>query len=40
MNKSRVECLKGLRVLIDKRIDDLEDRHKKTDKRSTKVKVE
>jgi len=40
MNKSRVECLKGLRVLIDKRIDDLEDRHKKMDKRSTKVKVE
>jgi hypothetical protein len=40
MNKSRVECLKGIRVLIDKRIDDLEDRHKKTDKRSTKVKVE
>ncbi len=40
MNKSRIEWLKGIRVLIDKRIDDLEDRHKKTDKRSTRVKVE
>jgi len=40
MNKSRIEWLKGIRVLIDKRIDDLEGRHKKTDKRSTKVKVE
>jgi len=40
MNKSRIEWLKGIRVLIDKRIDDLEDRHKKTDKGVTKVKVE
>jgi len=41
MTKSRVECLKGIRVLIDKKIDDLEKRHpKKADKKATRVKVE
>ena len=41
MAKSRVEFLKGIRVLIDKRIDDLGKRHsKKTDKKATRVKVE
>lgn len=40
MNKSRIEWLKGIRVLIDKKIDDLERGHKKADKRATKVKVE
>ena len=41
MAKSRVECLRGVRVLIDKKIDDLEKRHtKKADKKSTRVKVE
>jgi len=37
MTKSRVEFLKGIRVLIDKRIDDLEKRHPK---KATRVKVE
>ena len=41
MAKSRVEFLKGIRVLIVKRIDDLGKRHsKKTDKKATRVKVE
>jgi len=41
MTKSRVEFLKGIRVLIDKRIDDLEKRHpKKAGKKATRVKVE
>jgi len=41
MAKSRIEFLKGIRVLIDKRIDDLEKRHpKKADKKATRVKVE
>ena len=41
MAKSRIEFLKGIRVLIDKRVDDLEKRHsKKADKKATRVKVE
>jgi hypothetical protein len=41
MAKSRIECLKGIRSLIDKRIDDLEKkRPKKADKKATRVKVE
>jgi hypothetical protein len=41
MTKSRIEFLKGIRVLIDKRIDDLEKRHpKKAGKKATRVKVE
>jgi len=41
MAKSRIEFLKGIRVLIDKRIDDLEKRHpKKAGKKATRVKVE
>jgi hypothetical protein len=41
MTKSRIEFLKGIRVLIDKRIDDLEKRHpKKAVKKATRVKVE
>jgi len=41
MTKSRIEFLKGIRVLIDKKIDDLEKRHsKKADKKATRVKVE
>ena len=41
MTKSRVEFLKGIRVLIDKRIDDLEKKHpKKAGKKATRVKVE
>ena len=41
MAKSRIEFLKGIRVLIDKRIDDLEKRHsKKPEKKATRVKVE
>jgi len=41
MAKSRIECLKGIRVLIDKRIDDFEKRHpKKAGKKATRVKVE
>ncbi|MBW1673852.1 MAG: hypothetical protein JRF06_03930 [Deltaproteobacteria bacterium] len=41
MAKSRIEFLKGIRVLIDKRVDDLEKRHsKKAGKKATRVKVE
>ncbi len=41
MTKSRIEFLKGIRVLIDKKIDDLEKRHpKKAGKKATRVKVE
>ena len=41
MAKSRIECLKGIRSLIDKRIDDLEKRQsKKADKKATRIKVE
>ena len=41
MAKSRAECLKGIRVLIDKKIDDLEKGHpKKAGKKATRVKVE
>ncbi|RLB28620.1 MAG: hypothetical protein DRG66_03330 [Deltaproteobacteria bacterium] len=41
MDKSRVEFLKGIRVLIDKRINDLEKRQpKKAEKKATRVKVE
>ncbi len=41
MAKSRIECLKGIRSLIDKRIDNLEKkRPKKGDKKATKIKVE
>ena len=41
MDKSRVEFLKGIRVLIDKRINDLEKRQpKKAEKKATRVRVE
>ena len=41
MTKSRIEFLKGIRALIDKRIDDLEKRQsKKADKKATRIKVE
>ena len=41
MMKSRIEFLKGIRVLIDKRIYDLEKRHpKKAGKKAARVKVE
>jgi hypothetical protein len=41
MAKSRVEFLKGIRSLIDKKIDDLERRHgKREGKKATKIKVE
>ncbi len=41
MVKSKIEFLRGIRTLIDKRIDDLEKRHpKKTDKKATRIKVE
>ncbi|MBW2311582.1 MAG: hypothetical protein JRF35_11010 [Deltaproteobacteria bacterium] len=41
MGKSRVEFLKGIRSLVDKKIDDLERRHgKREGKKATKIKVE
>jgi len=41
MAKSRVEFLKGIRSLVDKKIDDLERRHgKREGKKATKIKVE
>jgi len=41
MAKSRIEFLKGIRVLIDKRINDLEKKSpKKASKKATRVKVE
>ncbi len=41
MAKSRVEFLKGIRSLVDTKIDDLEKRHgKKEAKKATKVEVE
>jgi len=41
MAKSRIELLKGIRSLIDKRIDDLEKKGpKKADKKGTRIKVE
>jgi len=41
MIKSRIECLKGIRALVNKRIDDLEKRQpKKTAKKATRIKVE
>jgi hypothetical protein len=41
MVKSKIEFLRGIRSLIDKRIDDLEKRQpKKTDKKATRIKVE
>jgi hypothetical protein len=41
MAKSRVEFLKGIRCLVDKKIDDLERRHgKREGKKATKIKVE
>ncbi len=41
MIKSRVEWFKGIRSLIDKRIDDLEKKQpKKADKKATRIKVE
>lgn len=41
MVKSKIEFLRGIRSLIDKRIDDLEKRRaKKTDKKATRIKVE
>jgi hypothetical protein len=41
MAKSRIEFLKGIRSLIDKRIDELEKRDsKKAGKRATRIKVE
>ncbi len=39
--KSRIECLKRIRSLIDRRIEDLEKKHpRKADRRATEVKVE
>jgi hypothetical protein len=41
MKKGRLECLKGIRSLIDKRIADLEEgQPKREDKKATRVKVE
>ena len=41
MAKSRVEFLKGIRSLVDRKIDDLERRHgKREGKKATKIKVE
>jgi hypothetical protein len=41
MGKSRIEFLKGIRSLVDKKIDDLERRHgKREGKKATKIKVE
>ena len=41
MKKSRIECLKGIRSLIDKRIADLEEgQPKREGKKATRVKVE
>jgi hypothetical protein len=41
MNKSRVEFLRGIRSLIDKKIEDLEKKEPKGPrKRATRVKVE
>jgi len=41
MAKSRIECLKGIRSLIDRRLDDLEKRQpKKAGKKATRIKVE
>ena len=41
MAKSKVEFLKGIRALVDKKIDDLEGRHGKSEsKKATKIKVE
>ena len=41
MKKSRLECLKGIKSLIDKRIADLEKgQPKREDKKTTRVKVE
>jgi hypothetical protein len=41
MAKSRVEFLKGIRSLVDKKIDDLERTHgKKEAKKAAKVEVE
>ena len=41
MIKSRIEWFKGIRSLVDKRIDDLEKRQpKKADKKATRIKVE
>ena len=41
MVKSRVEFLKGIRSLIDRKIDDLEKKGpKKTEKKATRIKVE
>ena len=41
MAKSKMEFLKGIRSLIDKRIDDLEKKQsKKVQKKATRVKVE
>ena len=41
MVKSKIEFLKGIRSLIDRRIDDLEKRQpKKPGKKTTRIKVE
>ena len=41
MVKSKIEFLRGIRSLIDKRIDDLEKRQpKKTGKKAARIKVE
>jgi hypothetical protein len=41
MAKSRVEFLKGIRSMVDKKIDDLEKREgKKESKKATKINVE
>jgi hypothetical protein len=41
MAKSRVEFLKGIRSLVDAKIDDLERKHgKKEAKKATKIEVE
>ena len=44
MTQSRIEFLKGIKSLVDERIDDLEKRHSdrsgKSAKKMTKIKVE
>jgi len=40
LNLSRVEFLKAIRSLVDERIQDLEQKASKSEKRATKIKVE
>ena len=41
MSQSRIEFLKGIRTLVDERIEDLEKRaSRRSDKKMTKIKVE